>query len=540
MNFLSESRADSEHGPEGEKSGTDELFNDAAIAEKLEKTVKLIEGLRKMAVYLPMHSLLHRIFDLTGYYDYVSAMPAGETRRANLDMLVEKASSYEATSYRGVFHFIKYIEKLKKYNTDFGEASTVNEQGNTVRIMSIHKSKGLEFPIVIVAGMGKMFNKQDTRGKILIDSEFGIGTDYLDSRKRLKGPTLKKNVMKRRMELEALGEELRVLYVAMTRAKEKLIMTASDKNLDGRMEKWRQISLYGGQVPYTILTMAGSCLDWLLMSIRESGCRISVTRVKAEDQLVNEIEEQLSKKVSREELLNRDPDRIYDAAYRKRLETSFHFRYPYEADVALNTKMSVSELKKEGMEAEEETAFLPTLPVFMEEEEVREGGTSRGTAYHRAMELLPFSQITSEDEVTRLLNQYTEEGKLAKEARDMIWPPDIYRFFTTKLGKRMQAAAQSGKLYKEKQFVMGIPAREMGDWDSDELVLIQGIIDAWFEEEDGLILVDYKTDYVNDTQILVKRYKTQLDYYEKALTQMLGRNVKERYIYSYRLGLIAV
>ena len=540
MNFLSESRADSEHGPEGEKSGTDELFNDATIAEKLEKTVKLIEGLRKMAVYLPMHSLLHRIFDLTGYYDYVSAMPAGETRRANLDMLVEKASSYEATSYRGVFHFIKYIEKLKKYNTDFGEASTVNEQGNTVRIMSIHKSKGLEFPIVIVAGMGKMFNKQDTRGKILIDSEFGIGTDYLDSRKRLKGPTLKKNVMKRRMELEALGEELRVLYVAMTRAKEKLIMTASDKNLDGRIEKWRQISLYGGQVPYTILTMAGSCLDWLLMSIRESGCRISVTRVKAEDQLVNEIEEQLSKKVSREELLNRDPDRIYDAAYRKRLETSFHFRYPYEADVALNTKMSVSELKKEGMEAEEETAFLPTLPVFMEEEEVREGGTSRGTAYHRAMELLPFSQITSEEEVTRLLNQYTEEGKLAKEARDMIWPPDIYRFFTTKLGKRMQAAAEAGKLYKEKQFVMGIPAREMGDWDSDELVLIQGIIDAWFEEEDGLILVDYKTDYVNDAQILVKRYKTQLDYYEKALTQMLGRNVKERYIYSYRLGLIAV
>ena len=540
MNFLSESRADSEHGPEGEKSGTDELFNDAAIAEKLEKTVNLIEGLRKMAVYLPMHSLLHRIFDLTGYYDYVSAMPAGETRRANLDMLVEKASSYEATSYRGVFHFIKYIEKLKKYNTDFGEASTVNEQGNTVRIMSIHKSKGLEFPIVIVAGMGKMFNKQDTRGKILIDSEFGIGTDYLDSRKRLKGPTLKKNVMKRRMELEALGEELRVLYVAMTRAKEKLIMTASDKNLDGRIEKWRQISLYGGQVPYTILTMAGSCLDWLLMSIRESGCRISVTRVKAEDQLVNEIEEQLSKKVSREELLNRDPDRIYDAAYRKRLETSFHFRYPYEADVALNTKMSVSELKKEGMEAEEETAFLPTLPVFMEEEEVREGGTSRGTAYHRAMELLPFSQITSEEEVTRLLNQYTEEGKLAKEARDMIWPPDIYRFFTTKLGKRMQAAAEAGKLYKEKQFVMGIPAREMGDWDSDELVLIQGIIDAWFEEEDGLILVDYKTDYVNDAQILVKRYKTQLDYYEKALTQMLGRNVKERYIYSYRLGLIAV
>lgn len=538
INFLTVREA--EPDPPVQAAGS-ETFDDERICGLLRKILELLLELRKMAVYLPMHSLLYRIFDMTGYYDYVSAMPAGETRRANLDMLVEKASAYEATSYRGVFHFIKYIEKLKKYNTDFGEAATVNEQGNTVRLMSIHKSKGLEFPIVFVAGMGKMFNRQDTRGKILIDSEFGIGTDYLDSEKRLKGPTLKKNVMKRRMELEALGEELRVLYVALTRAKEKLIMTASDKNLENRLEKWRQISLHHGQVPCTILTMAGSCLDWILMSVSRDGCRIRVSEIKAEEQLVHEIEEQLYRKGSKEELLNQDPDRVYDRAYRRRLEASFQFKYPCQADVTLNTKMSVSELKKEGMkEEDEEMAFLPTLPVFMEEQEVREGGTSRGTAYHRAMELLPFDKVKSESDVRNLLDGFTETGKLTKEARDMIWPPDIYRFFTTELGKRMAAAAKKGKLYREKQFVMGIPAREMGGWDSDELVLIQGIIDAWFEEEDGLILVDYKTDYVEHTGVLVSRYKTQLDYYEKALTKMLGKTVKERYIYSYRLGLVSV
>ena len=253
-------------------------------ARKLDFFTEVMEELRMQAVYLPIHELLYRIFDRTGYYDYVSAMPSGETRRANLDMLVEKAAAYESTSYRGVFHFIKYIEKLKKYNTDFGEASTAAEGGNTVRIMSIHKSKGLEFPIVFASAMGKQFNKQDTRGKILIDPQFGIGADYLDSETRLKAPTLKKNVLKRRMDLENLGEELRVLYVAMTRAKEKLILTASDKNLESKLEKWKE-SLFEteGGLPFTLLSLASSYLDWILMAIAQGGCRIRVRETMAKE-----------------------------------------------------------------------------------------------------------------------------------------------------------------------------------------------------------------------------------------------------------------
>lgn len=524
-----------------EEGGSDGNPQEETLKNKLIKMAELIGELRKAAVYLPIHQLLYRIYDCTGYYDYVSAMPAGDIRRANLDMLAEKAAVFEATSYRGLFHFIKYIEKLKKFNSDFGEASTAGDQGNTVRIMSIHKSKGLEFPVVFVAGLGKLFNKQDTRGKILIDSEYGIGTDYLDSEKRLKGPTLKKNVLKRRMELESLGEELRVLYVAMTRAKEKLILTASDRNLDVKMEKWKGIFAEDEKVPYTVLTAAGSYLDWILMSLSKGAGAIRVEEVRAETLLGHEIGAQLEKKISREEMKNFDTERIYDEKEREKLTKSFEFIYPYAADMTLNTILSVSEIKKDNMaDNSEEIAFLPTIPVFMEEQERKEGGAVRGTVYHRVMESLPVGEISGREQVEQFLTGLVQSDKMTQEEKELVSAPDICRFLESPLGERMAIARKENRLHREKQFVMGVPAREMGDWDSDELVLIQGIIDAYFEEEDGLVLVDYKTDYVKSEEMLIKRYKAQLDYYEKALSQILGKPVKERILYSYRLGAIKV
>ena len=539
-----------------EENGDDILPRKQEIVERLKKIMSLVEELRRMAVYLSMHELLYRIYDKTGYYHYVTALPGGEVRRANLDMLVEKAAAYEATSYRGVFHFIRYIENLKKYNTDFGEASVEGEQGNTVRIMSIHKSKGLEFPIVFVAGLGKQFNKQDTRGKILIDADLGIGTDYLDSEKRLKGPTLKKNVMKRQMELEALGEELRVLYVAMTRAKEKLVLTAAVKNLADRLEKFRHISLPGGQVPFTVLTGASCFLDWILMSMAGGGVRIQVREETAAGQLGREISDQLTKKSRKEALLGIDKEAVYDADARAVLERSFAFTYPYQADMVLNTKMSVSDLKKAGMEEElEEAAELSTLPVFMEKKEETLTGALRGTAYHRALELLDFTlgmqraeeQATehqasevpvTEKQIRAQLRRFAEEKRMTKEAAECIWAADLAGLLNSSLGIRMRRAAKEGRLSKEKQFVIGIPAREMGDWDSDERILVQGIIDAFFEEDGELVLVDYKTDYVTEAETLKARYQTQLRYYQRALEQMTGKRVKEVYLYSFRLGII--
>ncbi len=534
------------------------------LCEKLRKLFNLIDSLRKESIYLSMHELLYRIYDKTGYYNYVSALPGGVGRRANLDMLVEKAAAYEATSYRGVFHFIRYIEKLKKYNTDFGEASVAGSEGTAVRIMSIHKSKGLEFPIVFVSGMGKNFNKQDTRGKLLIDADLGIGSDYLDSEKRIKGPTLKKNVMKRSMDLESLGEELRVLYVALTRAKEKLILTAASKKMEDRIAKWSGIAASNGEIPYTILTLASSYLDWILMSIPEKNPWIEYHMETFSDQLDREIGTQIHKNLSREwfkwlveastdemfvkreDLPEEDEDKIADRVESIKkidaiINASYNYKYPHMDDLRLNTKMSVSELKKKDFEKEdEETAFLPTIPVFMEKEKEEKGGAAAGTAYHRVLELLSFDRDMSKDEIYDFPEKLAKEGRMDADAAAVVKGYDLKRLLDSELGKRMKKAAANGKLYREKQFVLGIPAREMGDWNSDERVLIQGIIDAYFEEDDKLILVDYKTDHVDNPEILIKRYKTQIDYYTRALEQITEKKVIEKYLYSFRFGAIKI
>lgn len=283
-----------------------------SIWKKLERFAALVEELRQDARYLPVHELLYQIYGKTGYYDYVASMPAGKTRSANLDMLAEKAAAYASTSYRGLFHFVRYIEKLKKYDTDFGEASSGDEE-DSVRIMSIHKSKGLEFPVVFLAGMGKKFNKQDAYGQLLLDADLGAAADEMDLDLRTKAPTIKKLAIKRRMELESMGEELRVLYVAMTRAKEVLVMTGTDRSLESKMEKWSQLTLTDGQIPYTILASASSFLDWVLMSRSAVPAgHMEMTQVRLDELIGQELKRQLEKKNAKEELLNLDIDQIYD------------------------------------------------------------------------------------------------------------------------------------------------------------------------------------------------------------------------------------
>lgn len=516
------------------------------IAAKLERFTDMLTELRQLSTYLPIHELLYHIYECSGYYDYVTAMPAGSTRKANLDMLVEKAAAYEKTSYKGLFHFIRYIENLKKYNSDFGEAVTAGEDDNTVRIMSIHKSKGLEFPVVFLAGTGKKFNKQDVYGKILIDPELGIGTDYLDLEHRVKTTTLKKNTLRRKMELDNLGEELRVLYVAMTRAKEKLIMTGTDRYLAKTLEKYQQIPLVNGQIPYTILSTAGSYLDWLLMSLSSQRVRIRVSEIPLTQIIGEEMVRQVEHRASKEMLLNlelAEHDR-----YRKELLEHLEFTYPYEPDIRLHTKMSVSELKKQGQLTDDaESACIEPLidlnwetqPAIAEWEtgviSAQNPGASRGTAYHRAMELLPFDRMESQADVEQYLTGLVETQKFTQENYELIDPSEIWIFLQSELGMRMRSAQREGRLHKEQQFVMGMPAREMGVGDSDELVVIQGIIDAYFEEDGQLVLMDYKTDKVRRTETLIEHYKKQLDYYEHALTQMTGKQVKEKVIYSLTL-----
>lgn len=586
-----------------------------SIGEKLACLETLLEGLRRDARYLPVHQLLYRAFEASGYYDYVSAMPAGETRRANLDMLVEKAIAYEATSYKGLFHFIRYIEKLKKYDTDFGEANVAGEQADTVRIMSIHKSKGLEFPVVFLAGMGKRFNKQDAYGAVLLDADLGLAADYLDLKQRLKMPTLKKQALKRRMELESMGEELRVLYVAMTRAKEKLIMTATDRSLGSKLEKWAQVPLADGAIPYTILSAAGSFLDWLLMSACDG--TIQKRQIPLTGLVGMEIRRQASRQVSREELLNLDTDTVYDPEAARQLADALNYRYPYGGDTGLYAMLSVSELKKQGQvgQDEEEIGRGRLLGIGGEArilgdvwtdgvgevgsersgtaggravgsertgaaggredglehdgtaggrevgleragtvggredgleragtigpERAGSAGAARGTAYHRALECLDLGKLHSREDVRAALKSLLETGYLEQEAYDALDEMVIFTMLNSPLGQRMAEAQRDGRLHREQQFIIGIPAREMGRGDSRELVLVQGVIDAYMEEEDGLVLIDYKTDRVPGGRAgrerLAERYRQQVAYYQRALEQLTGKKVKENIIYSLTL-----
>lgn len=552
-----------------------------AIGEKLACLETLLEGLRRDARYLPVHQLLYRAFEAGGYYDYVSAMPAGETRRANLDMLVEKAIAYEATSYKGLFHFIRYIEKLKKYDTDFGEANVAGEQADTVRIMSIHKSKGLEFPVVFLAGMSKRFNKQDAYGAVLLDADLGLAADYLDLKQRLKMPTLKKQALKRRMELESMGEELRVLYVAMTRAKEKLIMTATDRSLGSKMEKWAQVPLADGAIPYTILAAAGSFLDWLLMSACDGTIR--KRQIPLTGLVGMEIRRQASRQVSREELLALDTDTVYDPEAARQLADTLNYRYPYGGDTGLYAMLSVSELKKQGQVGQdeeeigrgrilgggEEARILGDVwtdgvgevgperagAVGGREAGLERAGTvggrkvgmeragavgaARGTAYHRALECLDLGKLHSREDVGAALKSLLETGYLEREAYDALDEMVIFTMLNSPLGQRMAEAQRDGRLHREQQFIIGIPAREMGRGDSQELVLVQGVIDAYLEEEDGLVLIDYKTDRVPGgragRECLAERYRQQVAYYQRALEQLTGKKVKENIIYSLTL-----
>ncbi len=544
LDTQSRSRAEEDAKPSGEKTGDAIL---TSLTEKLRAFDQFLTEMRRESAYLPIHEVIYRVFVRTGYYDYVSAMPAGETRRANLDMLVEKASAYEKTSYKGLFHFIRYINNLKKYDTDFGEASAPGDGENMVRLMSIHKSKGLEFPIVFLAGLGKAFNKQDVRGKILIDADLGIGTDYLNPDLRLKSTTLKKNVLKRKMDLDSLGEELRVLYVAMTRAKEKLIMTATDRYLDKKMEKWGQIPSDGTAIPYTILSAAGSCLDWLLMSLPNSRDSIISTEIPLEELVGEEVVRQVKKQISKEELLQMDLTTPGNQEYLDTLTSVLAFEYPYKADITLHTKMSVSELKKMGQDADDwDSLYQPVKPEFCEEPGTSKKwvsktgqnyGASRGTAYHRALELLDFTSVTTKPDLARELKAILDNKKMEEADWKMLDADILWQFLISPLGQRMKAAQQKGLCHREQQFVMGIPASEMGFANSGELVLVQGIIDAYLEEDGGLVLIDYKTDRVSEGQedYFIKRYKSQLDYYQRALEQMTGKHVAERLIYSITL-----
>ena len=611
---ISNPEADQKQGKNADEKPENHI--ESTAHQKLLEFYKKYRQLRQLVPDTPIHELIEIILCETGYGHYVAAMPAGNRRTANLNMLLEKAAAYEKTSYKGLFHFVRYIDELQKYDVDFGEADMVGENEDVVRIMSIHKSKGLEFPIVIVSGMGKNFNKQDTRSKMVLHPELGIGLDYMDGKKRIKSPTIAKKAIAKQIDLENLGEELRVLYVALTRAKEKLILTGTLKDAPEKLEFFRQqAALYAHSsgkmtgttaIPYLTRESAAGYLDWVLPAVLSYGEKYPVRVVEAAELVLQEVENQGEQSEGLTERI--EEIKAADTQLVGQLKQRFSQRYPYQTDILRKNKYSVSELKhramRERFEAEQEEtvpAFLeepvtPTIPLFIQrqgsvgqeaqnkaqdagqeaeskaeqkiESNTANRGALRGTAVHRVMECYDFA---SEKSVHEQMEAMEKEEKITADMRALVKEQIVADFVSSETGRRMALAQCGGALYREKPFVMGFTEEELERYGfgagaqmieneaqtenaqqeimsenvsqenhmhEEDLTLIQGIIDVFWIEDDGITVLDYKTDRVDTAQELIDRYATQLKLYADALERVFAirkLKVKEILIYSFRL-----
>lgn len=548
----------------------EDMEPETELSQKADTFLQRIDHYRDLTPFTSIRDLLQRILDDYDYLNYVTALPAGSKRRANVEMLLTKASGFEKTSYFGLFHFIRYMEQLEKYDVDYGEADTLDENADVVRIMSIHKSKGLEFPVVFVSGLSKRFNMQDANQSLIVDMDLGVAVDYVDSGRRIKNKTLRRAVLSAKMKEDNLAEELRVLYVALTRAREKLILTAV---LDKAEEKW-ELSRMTGQEKLTYLDFceAGNYMDFLLPILPKTG--IAVTTLGTEDLVAEEIREQL-RMGDRRELLQRvtdgktplpgDPEE--NERKLAKLRERFAYAYPYPGLQKLYTKTTVSELKIAAMAEKDEAAFhtfeekevVPYIPAFRREQE-KVSGAVRGNAFHRTMELLDFSYLFMESglfagcpgtyeeyrqgldtdrlqvRLKEFLQRETASLRLTEEYAQAVSLSKIRHFLEQELAYRMWRAFEQGLLYREQPFVLGIDAKRLDqDLPEGEKVLIQGIIDVFFIENGEIVLLDYKTDVIDSLQALWNRYSVQIQYYEEALTKLMQMPVKERILYSFYL-----
>lgn len=533
--------------------------------EKLKAFALVFERLRGAVADTPIHELLYMMLDETGFYRYASAMPAGKRRRQNIDMLIEMAAAYEKTSYKGLFHFVRYIDIQQKYEIDYGEADTAGENDDVVRIMTIHKSKGLEFPVVFVSGLGKGFNTQDTKSDLVIHEKLGLGLVEKTKSPRTKRPSLIRNEIESRIKRENLGEELRVLYVALTRAKEKIILTGGLSNAQKSFEKYRGNVNANQPISFGQREGAGCYLDWIIPAMLSYPDKYTVSTVDAAEFAARTAMDMAANDISKMQLVKQISKA--DETKVKKLAEGFDFEYAYASDITKKSKYSVSELKHDSMvEKYDSTEREAERPKFLLEEKETyvpdfardddEAGSAsneskkpknaagvnpgalRGTAVHRVMECLDFKSLCDIDTkdhvavsafVKKSMDEMLKKGLITDDMYRLTRPKLIEQFVSSDVAARMAQADKRGDLFKEKPFVMDY-----------EGVLVQGIIDVFWLENDKIVLLDYKTDRVNAAKELIDRYNTQLKLYADALGRIFstdGQSIQadERLIYSFHL-----
>ncbi len=514
-----------------------------ALAEKCSAFLEKLEKWRAWSLYQPVHELIWSLYQDTGYYDFVAAMSAGRQRQANLKLLVEYARGYEKTSLKGLFRFVSYAERVKNANRDVGGAKILGENQDVVRIMSIHKSKGLEFGVVFVTRLAKRFNVKDLSKPVLMHSTLGIGVDFIDCENRYRYPTFIKRAIKEKLRLELLSEELRVLYVALTRAREKLILTLAPRSVESSKKKWLSgARAPGATLPLYYTAAATGLSDWVgAAALRHEACRafagehIACADTEAQLRLYTGWEYAAAAEMQAGTVQEDTPQ----PQVMEEIGAALGWRYPYASVKKVPTKVSVTELKRivnneidVGEAALYDTGLL-AAPAFLSEKQ-QLSAAQRGSALHFVLQNLDLRGALDTEGVEKQISDMVKRQVIKPQQAEAADAAKIARFFASPLGQRM---LKSQKIVREMPFEIALDASVLPGVDAaGEQILLQGIIDCYFYEDGALVLVDYKTDRVNsraDAEKVKKRYAPQLALYARALEQITGETVKEKNLYLF-------
>ena len=502
-----------------------------SLKDKIDSFLNQIELFREKQEYMPLNEFIWYIYEETGYSSYIMLTPNGALKMANLKMLFQRAKDYESASFKGLYNFVNYIERMKKSNQDFGAAKIIGESENVVRIMSIHKSKGLEFPIVFICGTGKGFNFRDLNERVLLHNDIGFGPKYINYSRQIEYDTLAKEAVKQVSRREEVSEEMRILYVALTRAKEKVIIVGNQKDAYKKInEKEELLCDYNeNKLPAQIVNSYKTYLDWLelvYIKTKNEGDEAFSIHIHNPKDVENEIKQDEEKKVSvaiSKELKNE-------------IKKQIEWKYAKKELATIASKSSVTEL--ESKKSDEQVRSIKCeieIPEFLKDEK-KITNAQKGTIMHLVLQKLDLKREYTNEELQDFVQYLVKEGLLTEQESKLVNLAKIEGFLNSNLAKDIRHAK---RIYQEKPFYMYIPAREIYDVDFDEKIVVQGIIDLYYINDEGkIVLVDYKTDFVEDgkEEELINKYKTQIKTYKKAIEQAAGKTVDNCYIYSLYLN----
>lgn len=526
---------------------------------------------RELARQKSLSELIWQLYRDTKYYDFVGGMPGGKQRQANLRALFDRARQYEESSFRGLFRFLRFIERMQDRGDDLGAARALSEQEDVVRIMTIHSSKGLEFPVVFIAGLSRQFNMMDLKKSYLLDKEYGFACKYTNPELRITYPSLPQIAFKKKKQLEMIAEEMRVLYVALTRAKEKLILIGTLKDAENSFEKWRKTQSHNDWLLKDYVRASSkSYSDWIGPALArhhqnwelfEQSSSIDFSElthhpscwkmeiIEASSLQQEENTDEQNENEIMEAIKNHNAINIH-SPYAERISEQLNWSYQNRDAVTHYSKQTVTELKRQVEVNERENGLqlisarkrIHDRPSFMQAKSMT--GAEKGTIMHLIMQQINPKEIITEEYLDQFKLTLVQKEFLRQDQLEAINNEEVLTFFQSDIALRMRNATN---IQREVPFSMSIPATEAySDWQAgEENVLVQGVIDCLFEDEQGVVLLDYKTDRIADRfvngfeeakPILENRYRVQIDLYMKALQDILKIEVNEKYLYFFDDG----